>query len=235
MTKDVEFLIRICKAAAELITDEFILMPAMISAKAHLDDLVTDFDLAIERFLVSEVKKEYPDFDIVSEEFNSAGQLTENCFTIDPIDGTVNFAHGLPLWGIQVACVRGGKTVASVIYMPKLGELYHADESGAYLNGKSIRVSSLPFNKSLLDFSVPVAGVNKRNTRATYCAAVQFAWVAAGRLGGIYHRNRNLWDIVPGRYLVEQAGGVGCYIDGYVAANSKELLQLLMKECNNLT
>ena len=149
MTKETEFLIEICKSAAALITDDF-----ETTVKGDKDELVTDFDTAVERFLIDEIKKEYPQFDIVSEEYNPVTQLTENCFVIDPIDGTRNFSLGIPLWGIQVACIKNGKTCAAVIFLPRLNELYHADESGAYCNGKKIRVSSRLAEKCLYSMSV---------------------------------------------------------------------------------
>ena len=78
--------------------------------------LVTDLDWEIEQFLIGKIRESYPDFDIVSEEYNTNNEVTDNCFIIDPIDGTINFANKLPLWGIQIACIKDGKRVASVIY-----------------------------------------------------------------------------------------------------------------------
>ena len=111
--------------------------------------MVTNFDYKVETFINNEIKMNYPDFDIVSEEFNSDNKLTDNCFTVDPIDGTVNFANNVPLWAIQVACIKSGETSSAVIYLPKLNELYYADESGAYMNGVKIKINSLEPKKGL--------------------------------------------------------------------------------------
>ena len=138
MNKDTRFLIDLVKNANKLITDEF-----EVKAKGNDGDLVTNFDLEIENYMIEQIKENYPDFTIVSEEYNSDNNLTDNCFTIDPIDGTINFANRLPLWGIQVACIRNGKTCSSVIFLPKLNELYYADETGAFLNGEKIQVNNL--------------------------------------------------------------------------------------------
>lgn len=108
--------------------------PFKVRNKNSENDLVTNLDLEIEKFLIDEIGKEYPNFDIVSEEYNTNNQITDNCFIIDPIDGTINFANNLPLWGIQVACVKNGKTIVSVISLPRINEFYYADETGAYLN-----------------------------------------------------------------------------------------------------
>ena len=114
MNKDTRFLIDLVKNANKLITDEF-----EVKAKGNDGDLVTNFDLEIENYMIEQIKENYPDFTIVSEEYNSDNNLTENCFTIDPIDGTINFANRLPLWGIQVACIRNGKTLKNFLTKTK--------------------------------------------------------------------------------------------------------------------
>ena len=141
MNKELKFLIDIVKEASKLITEEF-----EVKAKDNKGDLVTNFDFEVEQFMINEIKKAYPNFNIVSEEFNSNEGLTDNCFTIDPIDGTVNFANNIPLWGIQVACVKNGKTVAAVIYLVKLDELYYADEDrkSTRLNSSHRSLSRMP-------------------------------------------------------------------------------------------
>lgn len=230
---EIEFLKRLVFKASKLITDDVI-----VKAKDDKGDLVTNFDYEIETFIKKEIKNNYPDFDIISEEFNAKKQLTKNCYTVDPIDGTINFAHNFPLWGIQVACIKNGNTCASVIYLPKLNEMYWADESGAYLNGKKIHVNNLSPEKNLY----VVEGKNRlpsmvrlnekiHNYRVTYCACANFAFVASGVFGGTIFRHENFWDYIPGQFLVKQAGGFvynekGCH----VASNNEELGMLLAKQ-----
>ncbi len=120
-----------------------------VHSKGGENDLVTNLDLEIEKYLINEIKKNYPDYNIVSEEFNENGKVTDNCFIIDPIDGTINFANNLPLWGIQIACRTEGRTVASIISFPKLNEVYYADETGAYLNDQKISVHEVPIKNTL--------------------------------------------------------------------------------------
>jgi len=233
MNKDTQFLIDVVKRASELVTEEF-----EVNAKGNDGDLVTNFDYEIEKFIIDEINKNYPGFDIISEEFNTDGKLSENCFVIDPIDGTITFAHGCPDWAIQVACIKGGKTVSAVIFLPKLAELYYADEEGAYLNGKPIHVNNLSVHKCLFE----VHGKGRlsaltrmlpysKHFRRSGSAAVSYAFVAAGRFGGIIFRNESVWDYIPGMFIAEKAGAY--LIDEHechIAANSKEFAELLKRE-----
>ena len=108
-----KFIINIVKKSAKIINNDL-----KISAKGEKGDLVTNFDFSIEKFLIEKISKNYPDFDIISEETSSDKKLSDNCFTIDPIDGTVNFANGLPMWSIQVACIKDSKTISAVLFFP---------------------------------------------------------------------------------------------------------------------
>lgn len=234
MEKVTEFLIDVVKQASMLITPEF-----EIKAKDDYGDLVTNFDLEIETFIIEKLKSEYPEFEIVSEEFNSKKELAKNCFVIDPIDGTVNFAHNIPLWGIQVACIENGETCCSVIYLPKFNELYYADKLGAFLNGKQIFVKQWNYNQALF----LVEGGNKapslariesktKNYRVNNAICVDFAWVASGKYSGAIFKNDNYWDYIAGEYLVKQAGGVVINEkETHIAASNKEFAELLKVEC----
>lgn len=105
--------------------------------------------------MIHKIKENYSDFSIVSEETYNKENLTDNCFIIDPLDGTINFAHGIPLWGIQVACIKNKKTCAAVIYLPRLNELYYADENGAFLNDKPISVNSWDIHRGIYTVEGP--------------------------------------------------------------------------------
>ena len=226
MTNELKFIIDTVKEASKLITEEF-----EVKAKDDKGDLVTNFDYEVEQFIMNAIKKEYPDFNIVSEEFNTDEGLTDNCFTIDPIDGTINFANNIPLWGIQVACVKSGKTIASVIYLVKLDELYYADETGAYLNGNKIKVNDLEGKNAIYviegpgKFNVKIyQEKHSRNKRDLWSSAVDFAWTACGRISAVNLLSNTVWDYVPGQYIVKQAGGC-IYNDdkNHIAANNKQV------------
>ena len=230
MSEDLKFLISLVKGASNLITEDF-----QVKAKGDNGDLVTNLDYEVEKYIIEEIKENYPEFSIVSEEYNSNKELTDNCFTIDPIDGTINFANNIPLWGIQVACIRNKKTCAAVIYLPKLNEIYYADENGAFMNDKPIQVNNLSSDKGLYT----IAGIGKevrqvkmRKTnphyRQFYCCAVNFAWVASGRLSAASFVKDTAWDYIPGLFIVEQAGGVIFNDDKiHIAANNKDFLEIM--------
>lgn len=230
MSEELKFLIDVVKGASLLITDEF-----EINAKGDKGDLVTNLDLEIENYIIEKIKQNYPEFSIVSEEYNSEEELTDNCFTIDPIDGTINFAHNIPLWGIQIACIKENKTCAAVIYIPKMNELYYADENGAYLNDEPIKVNSLNSKEGVYSIEGPnkLPGQAKMkqinpHCRDFFCAAVNYAWVACGRLSATIVTKDSHWDYVPGQYIVEKAGGVIYNDNGaHIAANNNEFLQVI--------
>ena len=228
----IEFLKKIVSEATILTNKSF-----EVHAKDDKGDLVTNLDLEIEKFLISKMKESYPDYDIVSEEFNSKKQVTNNCFIIDPIDGTINFANGIPLWAIQVACVQNGKTIASVISLPKLNELYWADQTGAYLNGKQIHVCEINIKDAIytvegskhLEIMQNMRDYTYKDRRVG-CVGVAFSFTAAGRLHGAVFVSDNVWDYEPGLYLIKQAGGITKSVDGFHAgAMNKGFLDMLEK------
>lgn len=229
MTKELEFLINISKAAGALITEN------MEVFQKGENDLVTNFDFEVEKYLIKQIKENFPNFDIVSEEFNTNGKLSENCFVIDPIDGTINFANNYPLWAIQLACVKDGKTCAAVIYAPKLNELFYADENGAFLNDKKISVSSLQKEKTICahegrDKILHNIEISKSisHLRSTGSAAISFAFVAAGRFGANLFSRNNPWDYIPGIYICKKAGAkIIDKKDCHIAANSLEYAKFL--------
>ncbi|MBR4003838.1 MAG: inositol monophosphatase [Clostridia bacterium] len=234
MTKDLQFIIETVKQASEMITEDF-----KVRAKGEKGDLVTNFDFEIEKFIIDKIKQKYSDFGIVSEEYNKDATLQENCFTIDPIDGTINFAHNIPLWAIQVGLIKGGKTCAAVIYLPKFNELYSADETGAYLNGEKIKVneklkpSQCVYVIEGKNRTAAIDRMSQYHAHARWIgsAAVDYSWVADGRLGGTIFRNNSAWDYVPGMYICKQAGA---YIydepESHIAACNKEFADLLKQE-----
>lgn len=233
MSKYSQFLKRIVSEAGKLTLQSF-----ETFSKGGENDLVTNLDLEIEKFLINEIKKEYPEFDIVSEEFNTNNEVTKNCFIIDPIDGTINFANKLPLWGIQIACVKDGETIASVINFPRINELYYADETGAYLNDKKLSVNEVPLKNTLYSIdgnnNLPCMqrmrkySSNRRNFGAV---CVSMAFVASGRIHGAVFRSDKPWDYEPGLFISKMAGASIKSIDGFhAAAMNKEFLDILELE-----
>lgn len=232
---EIDFLKRIVKEAEKISRKN-----REVHEKDDKGDLVTNLDLEIEKYLINEIKNHYPDFDIVSEEYNTDGKVTDNCFIIDPIDGTVNFANGLPLWGIQIACIKNGETIASVIDLPDLNEFYYADKTGAYLNDQKISVKEVPLKNTLYSIfgTNSVSDTKKmrehsRNNRdfGVICAA--FAFVARGRIHGasVNFGVKHPWDYEPGLFLCEMAGAKTKNTGNtHIAAMNQEFLDLLEQE-----
>lgn len=233
MTKELEFLIKIVKEAEKISNEHFDVFDKEGTSNS---DLVTNLDTKIEEFLIGEIKKAYPKFDIVSEEFNYHNSVTKNCFIIDPIDGTVNFANNIPLWGIQVCMYKGDKPVAAVIDLPRQNEFYYADKNGAFMNDKPIKVSQYKaLNKShySYDGSNTLAGEirmreisNGRRRFGAQCVAL--AYLACGRINGVSFNSDKPWDYEPGHYIAKQAGGYLINKKGsHVAACNEEFAKIL--------
>lgn len=204
-------------------------------------DLVTNIDTRSERELINRIKAEYPEHGILSEESGSTGEDSEFLWIIDPLDGTVNYAHGFPVFAISVALQYCGAVILGVVYAPALGELYEAAEGhGAYLNGVRLQVAQVnELNKAILatgfpydKASDPENNLNYFNhlvpqingVRRTGSAAWDLCNVAAGRLSGYWEFKLNRWDIAAGALMVAEAGGAIIYLPskkgiGLIAGN----------------
>lgn len=199
-------------------------------------DILTDADIAVENYIVNHLRMRHGSFEILSEEAYASDEVSGNCFVIDPIDGTINFANGFPLWGVQIACVMGGRVVAAVIHLPEVNRTYSADEEGAYLNGKKILVSSLGLEEGIYSIEgadrifgrQEMVGRGYYNLRDFYSTSVSFAMVAGGTSVASVYRYRHPWDYVPGEFIVKAAGGVSyndCESDVHIVANCAEVLE----------
>ncbi|WP_319584785.1 inositol monophosphatase family protein [uncultured Pseudodesulfovibrio sp.] len=187
-------------------------------------DLVTETDLAVEAMLKSELAKLLPGSDFLAEETAKHTALGEFTWIIDPVDGTTNFAHGLPYVANSIALWHRDRIVLGMVNMPLLNERFTAVEGkGAYLNGRPIAVTEeadleqcvlatgFPYDidthledilKNLRTL-LPIA----QGVRRGGAAAVDLAFVACGRMDGFYERALNPWDTAAGLLLVNEAGG----------------------------
>ena len=205
---EIDFLKTIIKEAENISKKDF-----EVYQKDDKGDLVTNLDQEIEKYLIDKIQQNYPDFDIVSEEYNPKSTVTDNCFIIDPIDGTINFANNIPLWGIQIACRKNGETIASVIDLPRLGEFYHADSTGAYLNNQKISIKKVQTKDAIYSIvgqnsSDTIAKMTKysRHHRNLGSISVALAFLACGRMHGVNFRVEHPWDYEPGLFLCKMAG-----------------------------
>ena len=187
-------------------------------------DLVTEADHASEALILKRIRSAYPDCAILSEESGASANTSSAVWIADPLDGTTNFAHGLPIFSVTLALVVNGVIEVGVTFNPIGGELYTAQRGqGACLNGERLQVSSaasldrallvtgFPYDRrtnpdnnirQFTDFSLRAQGVLRLGS-----AALDLAAVAAGRLEGYWEFKINPWDIAAGCLLVTEAGG----------------------------
>jgi myo-inositol-1(or 4)-monophosphatase len=187
-------------------------------------DIVTKTDIEIENFIKQEITKKFPSHYIVAEESFKSNVDADNVWYIDPIDGTTNFLHNFPIFGVSVAYTKEKKILAAAIYFPVLKELFWATKNGgAFKNNKKIYVSKQTnINNALLStgFACLRSGLKKNNLkyfnkiikkvrdiRRTGSACFDMCSVASGRLDGFWELNLSSWDVTAGTLIVEEAGG----------------------------
>ena len=186
-------------------------------------DFVTNADIKAEKIIIEELKKARPKFSILSEENgHEYNDDINNTWVIDPIDGTVNFLHGIPHFAISIGLMSKNEIISGLIFDPIKDELFYAEkDNGAFFNNQRIRVSK---KNNLNDCLFATGGKIEREPDLAYrksgCAALDLAYVAAGRYDGYFQSNLNLWDIAAGILLVKEAGGI---IDDLNLSNNKNL------------
>ncbi|ANL56687.1 inositol monophosphatase family protein [Rhizobium phaseoli] len=215
-------------------------------------DYQTEIDVAVERIIVDEMIKAFPDYAIQGEEAvgnRTAGPETPIIY-IDPIDGTTNYAWGVPHFGITISIAEGGRMVAGVVYDAMQDELFSAERGGgAYLDGERIRCADVgDIENVLIGAGLPVPGQVKAVADETYfdaikrlmantagvrrlgSAALSIAYVACGRLDGFFEDGLSIHDFGASALMVEEAGGIvtrfsGAEVDGKgdILAASKAL------------
>jgi myo-inositol-1(or 4)-monophosphatase len=214
---------------------------ALIKKMANLDkvkverkgynDYVSDADLAAERAIIDCIHKHYPDHAILAEESGAVGD-SETTWIIDPLDGTTNFLHGFPVFAVSIGVEVKGRIEHGVVYDPLRQELFTASRGkGAYLDDHRIRVSGqtkldhaligtgFPFRQADTEIGPYMAMLAKvlRSTsgiRRPGAAALDLAYVAAGRLDAFWETGLKPWDLAAGTLLIREAGGIVSGLDG---------------------
>jgi len=195
-----------------------------VSNKEGINNLVTEADHASEKAIFETIKKDYPDHYLLSEEAGEIVMDSNIKWIIDPIDGTVNFAHGIPICCVSIGVEKDGEMILGAVYNPFMREFYFAQQGfGATLNDKKISVSTESrVIDSCLVTGFPYTYLDQPNgpievfsrlirkgvpVRRLGSAAMDLCWVAAGRFGGFYEHKLQAWDSAAGFLMVQEAGG----------------------------
>ena len=223
-------------------------------------DFVTSADIRTQKIIIDELTKAKPDWSFFAEEKqNSNANNSKNRFIIDPIDGTTNFLHGNPNFAISIAAEVENKIEAGIIYSPVYDELFFAERGkGAFFNDRRLRVAQRKkLSESIVVTGIPHLGRGNKDQfikemeeiipevsgiRRSGSAALDLAWVAAGRYDAYWETGLSLWDIAAGIIIIREAGGVVTGIDGSekdlyngnVIAGNDKIHENLLKKIKNI-
>ncbi|MCX6161524.1 MAG: inositol monophosphatase family protein [Ignavibacteriae bacterium] len=196
-----------------------------IESKDSVSNLVTEVDKKSEDAIIQIIIRDFPGHSLLSEEIGAIDSDSGMKWIIDPIDGTINYAHAIPLCCVSIGIEKNKEIVMGAVYNPMSGELFFAEKGqGAFLNDKAISVSEESnFNKSLLVTGFPYnTSKNPNNPVGVFAnfllqdipirrlgsAALDICWTACGRFDGFWEYNLNAWDVAAGFLIIKEAGGV---------------------------
>jgi myo-inositol-1(or 4)-monophosphatase len=222
--KMLEDVVKIAREAGAIVKEGFG-KNFKVEFKTNEANLVTEIDKASEKLITDFVRKNYPSHGILAEESGEVKDGDEYLWVIDPLDGTTNFAHSLPIFSVSIGVQKGGKTVAGVVYDVMQGILYSAElGGGAYANsekisvskndklGRSVLVTGFPYDiadnpHNALEKFVALTKV-ARGVRRLGSAAIDLCYVARGVFDGFWEVHLHAWDMCAGKLIVEEAGGL---------------------------
>ena len=214
ISPNLNLMIKACEKASKVLIRDFGEVENLQVSKKGPKDFVTNSDRKVEKILINELSKKK--FSIISEESGLKIREDKNKFwIIDPIDGTINFLHGIPHFCISIALIDHNEIISGVIYDPLKNEIYYAEKNlGAFLNNQRIRVSKKnDLDECLFGSNSSGTKIKNLNLRVSGSAALDLAYVAAGKLDGFYQKELNLWDIAAGLIIIKEAGGMVNSID----------------------
>ena len=208
ISPNLNIMIKACEKASKALIRDFGELENLQVSKKGPKDFVTNADKKVEKILINELSKK--NFSIITEESGTIiRENNDNFWIIDPIDGTTNFLHGIPHFCISIGLISNNEIVCGVIFDPIKNEIFFGEKnSGAYFNNQRIRVSK----KNTLDECLFGSNLESLkniglNLRVSGSAALDLAYVAAGRLDGFFQKKLNLWDIAAGVIILSEAGG----------------------------
>jgi len=251
IAEKLEFAKKTAISAGDILLERFENTQSKLKSKR---EVVTDADLASEEFIIGAIETEFGE-SILSEESHEHSKLEDKMWIIDPLDGTNNYANGIPFFSVVIAYYEEGRSLFGVIYEPIREELYWSDGELSYLNNRHIRVSKtnrlidsiaatgFPYNREKdnennLDHFTKIA-LNVRGIRRIGSAALDLAYVACGRMDVYWELNLKPWDLAAGELIVRCAGGKTGIFNGSewtiehgrIVASNPELFR---KTCNIL-
>ena len=248
MSSDLELAERAARAAGEVLMTYYGRAPEGLASKTSATDPVSDADREAERVIRELLTTERPDHGLVGEEGSRVDGNQDRRWIVDPLDGTVNFLYGLRAWGVSIALEDSDGVAVGVVFNPVSGECFAAERgNGATMSGRPIHVTDC----RALDRAMVATGFSYesehraeqakllvqllpriRDLRRAGAAALDLAYVAAGRVDAYYERGLKRWDEAAGLLVVREAGGVTADLEGephgVVAAATPELLEELM-------
>ncbi len=232
------------RAAGAALVSDFGRIDALDIRKKGPADFVSQADTRAEAMIISTLSEAYPDWAFLAEESGRSAHTASNCWIIDPLDGTTNFLHGVPHFAVSIALACDHELMAGVVYDPIREEMFAAQRGrGSFLNGQPLRVSAREsLSDCLFATGIPFkgcAGMSQFNTRladtAMACsgtrrfgsAALDCAWVAAGRYDAYWEDVVNIWDVAAGAIIVREAGGCVTTIESNDFDTSQSQLSIL--------
>ena len=224
---NINVMVKACRKAAKILIRDFGEVEKLQVSLKGPGDFVTVSDKKVEKILIDELQRARPNYSILSEEVGLIKKDEEFKWIIDPIDGTANFLHGIPHFGISIGLEHNKEIICGIIYDPIKNEMFFAEKgNGSYLNDQRMRVSA---RSKLMDCIIFTGGPSFKSNdedkklslkeyekfsskvgtplRKMGSASLDMAYVAAGRCDGFWQRNLNYWDIAAGIILVKEAGG----------------------------
>ncbi len=242
ISANLNVMIKASEKASKILIRDFGEIEKLQVSKKGPSDFVTNSDIKTEKIIIEELKKAKPNYSIISEENGTEKNKDgNNTWIIDPIDGTVNFLHGIPHFAISIALKSNNEIISGLIFDPIKNEMFYAEKNnGAFFNNQRIRVSK----KNEINDCLFVTGGKIKNEpelpyRKSGCAALDMAYVASGRYDGYFQNDLNLWDIAAGIILVKEAGGILNEMDLSITKNiriiasSGDIRSKLLEKLNN--
>ena len=242
ISPNLNLMIKACEKASKILIRDFgEIEKLQVSIKGPAD-FVSSSDKKSEKTIIQELLKSKKKYSFLTEESGKiTSSDTNNIWIIDPIDGTTNYLHGIPHFAISIALKSNNEIIAGVVFDPIKNEMFYAEKNnGAYFNNQRIRVSK----KKKVEHCLFATGGRKEvknslNVRKSGSAALDMAYVAAGRYDGYFQNNLHLWDIAAGIILIKEAGGKINKIDSSqineikIAAASNIIYEKMLEKLNN--